>query len=842
MNNLITNKKISTKYFRKILFLVFASAIFSIPWLLSPMPKTIEAQKAESEIEAEMCVSYNKSQKLISITCKYADFADITRVITDREILTSETSDLNNRNRNSNSNNERVWLLNAGLKIEENALLDINSNDIKWLKIIPTEKSPNAISVEGVLNIDSVKISSWNKETNDYVKFPEEAKEDQTLYTLTPRPYIKIEEDATGSTEIINSELAYLGYSCNGCGGVTFNGGENSLLKNNDIHHIYKGFYSKGMGHMLIEDNYVYGNDKYGIDPHSGTHDMIIRNNTVYDNFNAGIICSLDCYNILIEENTVYNNGNGDYKRGIALSKNTYNSTIRENIVYNQDICIHIGRDSHDNKVYDNKLTTCKAGIAIIKNSFDNEVYDNKIETVSNGLVVMADSDDNKFYSNIIRGIQNEEIVIDDSEGNMFDNKLVQDLNLNFNLFKEAFGQEEEQEEPFIKDSSLEAELLVEGLSWPTSMAFIDSNNILVLEKEKGTVRLVSNGILQEEPVLEVDVNTRAERGLLGIAIMNKDAIFLYYTESAEEEENNEGELKNKVFKYQWNDKKRLLVNPVLILELPATPGPDHVGGKMTVGSDNFLYVVIGDVKREGKLQNFADGSEPDDTGVILRINPEDGFPAPDNPFINNNGSSSLDKYYAYGIRNSFGITFDPITGIIWQTENGPTEYDEINIVKSGFNSGWKKVMGPISKSGITEDELVNFPNSKYTDPVFSWFPSLGITDIEFLNSSNLGDKYANNIFVGDIGDLTEGNLYYFKVNEDRTGIKFDNSDGSGNNKTRLSDLIADNEEEMSETILGNAFGGITDIETGPDGFLYILTLDREADGEGKIYKIILSQ
>jgi parallel beta-helix repeat protein len=760
-------------------------------------------------------------------------------VITDREILTSETSDLNNRN--NNSNNERVWLLNAGLKIEENALLDINSNDVKWLKIIPTEKSPNAISVEGVLNIDSVKISSWNKETNDYVKFPEEAKEDQTLYTLTPRPYIKIEEDATGSTEIINSELAYLGYSCNGCGGVTFNGGENSLLKNNDIHHIYKGFYSKGMGHILIEDNHVYGNDKYGIDPHSGTHDMIIRNNTVYDNFNAGIICSLDCYNILIEENTVYNNGNGDYKRGIALSKNTYNSTIRENTVYNQDICIHIGRDSHDNKVYDNKLTTCKAGIAIIKNSFDNEVYDNKIETVSNGLVVMADSDDNKFYSNIIRGIQNEEIVIDDSEGNMFDNKLVQNLNLNFNLFKEAFGQEEEQEEPFIKDPSLEAELLVEGLSWPTSMAFIDNNNILVLEKEKGTVRLVSNGILQEEPVLEVDVNTRSERGLLGIAIMNKDAIFLYYTESAEEE-NNEGELKNKVFKYQWNDKKRLLVNSVLILELPATPGPDHVGGKMTVGSDNYLYVVIGDVKREGKLQNFADGSEPDDTGVILRINPEDGFPAPDNPFINNNGSPSLDKYYAYGIRNSFGITFDPITGIIWQTENGPTEYDEINIVKPGFNSGWKKVMGPISKSGITEDELVNFPNSKYTDPVFSWFPSLGITDIEFLNSSNLGDKYANNIFVGDIGDLTEGNLYYFKVNEDRTGIKFDNSDGSGNNKTRLSDLIADNEEEMSETILGNAFGGITDIETGPDGFLYILTLDREADGEGKIYKIILSQ
>lgn len=82
MNNVITTKKVWAKYLRKMLFLVFASAIFSISLLLSPMPKAIEAQKAESEIEVEMCISYNKSQKLISITCKYADFADITRVIT----------------------------------------------------------------------------------------------------------------------------------------------------------------------------------------------------------------------------------------------------------------------------------------------------------------------------------------------------------------------------------------------------------------------------------------------------------------------------------------------------------------------------------------------------------------------------------------------------------------------------------------------------------------------------------------------------------------------------------------------------------------------------------------
>ena len=389
-------------------------------------------------------------------------------------------------------------------------------------------------------------------------------------------------------------------------------------------------------------------------------------------------------------------------------------------------------------------------------------------------------------------------------------------------------------QEPTLNDPNLQVETIVEGLSWPTSMAFIDNNNILVLEKEKGTVRLVSNGTLQETSVLEVDVNSRSERGLLGIAIVNNDTVFLYYTESSQDGD----QLRNRVYKYQWNDEKRLLVNPTLILDLPAFPGPNHDGGKLTIGPDNYLYGVIGDLNHMGKLQNVVNGPDPDDTGVIFRVNPEDGSPAPDNPFINNNNDlSSLNKYYAYGIRNSFGIAFDPVTNILWDTENGPTEYDEVNVVKSGFNSGWRQVIGPIYTSGITEDELVNFQNSKYADPVFSWLPSIGITDIEFLNSSKLGDKYANNIFVGDIGDLTNGYLYYFEVNEDRTGIKF-NSNTRSSSQTGLTDLVADNEQEMSAISLGTDFGGITDIETGPDGFLYILTLDRESDGEGKIYRI----
>jgi aldose sugar dehydrogenase len=366
--------------------------------------------------------------------------------------------------------------------------------------------------------------------------------------------------------------------------------------------------------------------------------------------------------------------------------------------------------------------------------------------------------------------------------------------------------------QPVINDPNMTAEMVTEGLSSPTSIAFMDSNNILVLEKS-GSVRLISNGVLQEQPVLNVPVDTENERGLLGIATQD-DTVFLYFTESGQT-------LRNKVYQYTWNGEG--LVNPKLILDLPALPGPNHNAGKLVMGPDHYLYVIIGDLNHDGKLQNFLDGPEPDDTGVIFKVNPNDGSAAPNNPFVNS-GNSVLSRYYAYGIRNSFGITIDPVTNMLWDTENGPSEYDEVNLIRPGFNSGWQTVMGPISRSGQAEDELVSFQGSQYADPVFSWRTPPAVTDIEFLHSSKFGDKYANNIFIGDNNN---GNVYYLEVNDDRTGIKFDAS------QTGLNDLVIDNEEELSSIIFGSGFGSITDIATSPDGFLYIVSFE-----DGIIYRI----
>jgi aldose sugar dehydrogenase len=382
--------------------------------------------------------------------------------------------------------------------------------------------------------------------------------------------------------------------------------------------------------------------------------------------------------------------------------------------------------------------------------------------------------------------------------------------------------------QPSIGVPSLTAELVLDGLSSPTSIAFLDENNILLLEKE-GNVRLISNGQLQPESVLQLEgVEINNERGLLGIEVMD-DKVFLYVTESGAQVEgiSTEGDVRNRVYSYTWDGTS--LTNPQLLVDLPAGPGTNHQGGKLKIGPDNQLYVIVGEMQREGQLQNFQNGPAPDDTGVILRVNPADGSPSSGNPF-SSDPANTLSKYYAYGIRNSFGIEFDPVTGQLWDAENGEDVFDEINLVQPGFNSGWKQVMGPIAaNTGVSESSLVNLPGGQYADPVFSWSESRGVTDIEFFNSTTFGSNYENGIFVGDI---TTGTLFYFEPNADRTGLTLESD-------PLLSDLIADSDDEISAVTFGTGFTGITDIETGPDGNLYVLTFDRGAEGLGSLYRIL---
>ena len=301
-----------------------------------------------------------------------------------------------------------------------------------------------------------------------------------------------------------------------------------------------------------------------------------------------------------------------------------------------------------------------------------------------------------------------------------------------------------------LNDPKLHVREITSGLSQPTAMAFIGPADILVLQKGDGRVRRVINGVLQPGHVLDVAVDTASERGLLGIAIHpnfpSTPFVYLYSTQSSTAGDSAGSPLANRVDRYIWNG--TALVSPNLILDLPVTPGPNHNGGTITFGPDGKLYVVIGDLNRDGQLQNFSTGPGPDNTGVIFRVN-DDGSVPSDNPFLSQGGN--LAKYYAYGIRNSFGLAFDPITGELWDTENGPNSYDEINLVLPGFNSGWEQIMGPDSRDPQGLGNLVFFPGSHYTDPKFSWLNPVGPTAIAFMNSGRLGVEYRNDVFVGDI-------------------------------------------------------------------------------------------
>jgi aldose sugar dehydrogenase len=373
-------------------------------------------------------------------------------------------------------------------------------------------------------------------------------------------------------------------------------------------------------------------------------------------------------------------------------------------------------------------------------------------------------------------------------------------------------------------DKNLKVETVFQGIRFPTTMAFLGPNDILVLEKEKGTVRRIVDGKMLPEPLLHVNVSSQFERGMLGIAVAKNMTghtyVFLYYTEAPAR--NADTPLGNRLYRYELMDNK--LVNPKLLLNLPATPGAAHNGGVIKIGPDNNVYTVIGDNEvHRTQSENYKDGPAPDGTGGILRIT-QDGQPVPNPPL---GDKYPLNLYYAYGIRNSFGMSFDPVTGKLWDTENGPIYDDEINLAEPGFNSGWAITQG-ISIYNNRPDGFVDF-NGKgnYSPPKFTWHHTVAPTALAFLHSDKLGKQYANDMFVGD---FNHGRIYHFKLTANRTELDL---------KGPLADKVAVIDSENEQIIFATGFGGITDLEIGPDGYLYVVTIGRVSLDQGAIYRIV---
>jgi aldose sugar dehydrogenase len=217
-----------------------------------------------------------------------------------------------------------------------------------------------------------------------------------------------------------------------------------------------------------------------------------------------------------------------------------------------------------------------------------------------------------------------------------------------------------------------------------------------------------------------------------------------------------------------------------LIFEIPSSLAAVHNGGKLMIGPDKNVYLTTGEIDAwRTKAQNVKNGPLPDGSSAVLRFTPNgdsvDGGILGETP--------PLDKYYAYGIRNSFGLDYDPFTGNIWMTDNGPDYGDEINLVRPGFNGGWREIMGFSSLDQSFNSTNLEFFNGtgKYYDPIFEWFESIGVSDLVFVPSDKLGKEYEGNLLIGE---FNSGYLYRFVLNQTRTGLLLYGSlfDGVANN------------------------------------------------------------
>jgi aldose sugar dehydrogenase len=421
-----------------------------------------------------------------------------------------------------------------------------------------------------------------------------------------------------------------------------------------------------------------------------------------------------------------------------------------------------------------------------------------------------------------------------------------------------------------LSDPTLKIELVASGLDFPTTMAFLGPDDFLILEKNTGNVKRFVNGTLVEKPLLHVVSSIKDERGLLGIAISEKDKndyknvltvpnkdvthnVFLYYIECKDVLKNIGCE--NSVYRYDLDNKNNVLINPKFLVGVPSFPDPSHIGGIIDIGPDENLYVTVGNFQNtiptkiyKTKTQNYADGEPVDGRAGILRLT-QDGYPV-----LNANGTGilgnkyPLNAYYAYGIRNSFGIDFDPVTGKLWDTENGPQFGDEINMVESGFNSGSDRVygiweadeFGDMLKNkngesvpvGNNPPNLVDFKGKgHYSPPEFIWGKTIAPTALLFLDSDKLGSKYQNDMFVGSADG---GRVFHFDLNEKRDGLVL---------KGNLTDKIAIDKTEFADILFAEGFIIITDMKQGPDGYPYIVSGLKQSKTAkfGAVFRIVPS-
>lgn len=329
--------------------------------------------------------------------------------------------------------------------------------------------------------------------------------------------------------------------------------------------------------------------------------------------------------------------------------------------------------------------------------------------------------------------------------------------------------------------ATFKVETFAGGLEVPWAFAWLPNGDMLFTER-RGRVRIIEKGKLRPEPVYTVpDVEPSSESGLMDISVHPDFAsnafVYLAYAYRGDGKQ-------VKIVRYKYADAK--LTEPKIVIEsIPAAP--NHAGTRARFGPDGKLYVTTGDATKWDLAQQMDSLA-----GKTLRLN-DDGSVPDDNPFTKQKGARP--EIWSYGHRNAQGLAWQPGTGLMFQTEHGPSQFegrgggaDEVNIVEAGKDYGWPTIWGNRTREGMVA-------------PLLEYTPACAPASGAFYN----GDKFPE----------FKGNFFFGCLRG-----------------ARLIRVVLDGRRVVKqEDLLKGNVGRIREVAEGPDGYIYFSTSNRDGRG-----------
>ncbi len=324
---------------------------------------------------------------------------------------------------------------------------------------------------------------------------------------------------------------------------------------------------------------------------------------------------------------------------------------------------------------------------------------------------------------------------------------------------------------------------LVKNLTHPWGMAFLPDGRLLITERA-GRLRIYSNGTLSR-PVSGIPaVYASGQGGLLDVEIdpdfRKNQLVYLTYAEAGANDMAGTAVMRGKL------NGNALENTQVLFRQSPKLSSGAHFGSRLVFDKSGHLFVTLGENNNRITAQ-YLDHHQ----GKVVRIMPDGSIPK-DNPFVNNN--KVRPEIWSYGHRNPQGAALNPWTGKLWVHEHGPKGGDEINIPQTGKNYGWPKITYGINYNGLDIPEAVSNKAEGMEQPIYYWVPSIAPSGMSFYDMNKKSPWYGN-LFVGALA----GQI--------------------------LVRLELDGDKIIKEERLLKEFSyRFRDVQTGPDGSLYLIT------------------